>query len=556
MNSRITIILAALVLLGGGALFRLAFLQISNHGFYKALAAGQQQVSSLAKGERGEIFARDKEGKLYPLAFNKRIASVFISPPEVEDEKKTAEVLSRVLGLSLSGIQEKISKKESLYELIAKNISKEQKEVIEREQLAGLYVGQDAVRFYPQEAFASRLLGFTNQDGKGQYGVEEYHNEQLEGKEGVDSNAQNPGGYLLSAAQHSAPDGQDIYLTIDYHIQAQAEELLQKQSETLAYEEGTIIIADPQTGKLLALATYPNFNPNNYSGTRDLSLFQNPAVQKLFEPGSIFKPLTMAAALDREKITPDTQYEDTGVVHIGGRFVENYGKRSYGKRTMKEVLQFSINTGAVFAQQQLGTEHFLAYIKKFGIFEPTHIDLPGEVYSENREFQKGYAINFATASFGQGIEMNTLQILRAFFAFANNGYRVDPYITQGEKKDLHKIAVISPQTASEITSMLVSVIEEGYGKKAKIPGYYIAGKTGTAQISWSALGVSKSGYSEQTLQSFIGYAPAYHPKFIILVVLRNPKTGTAEYSAMPIFKDLAKYIIDYYQISPDYKIEE
>jgi cell division protein FtsI/penicillin-binding protein 2 len=226
---------------------------------------------------------------------------------------------------------------------------------------------------------------------------------------------------------------------------------------------------------------------------------------------------------------------------------------------MNEVLEYSINTGAVFAERQLGHDNFLQYIKKFGIFEPTNIDLAGEVFSENKEFQKGYEINFATASFGQGIEMTPIQLVRAFSAIANNGMRTEPYLVEKEPSTELSLSagepVISSQTSSQLTAMLVSVVENGYSKRAKIPGYHIAGKTGTAQISWSALGVSKSGYSDKTIQSFVGYAPAFDPKFLILVKLDNPKTKTAEYSAIPIFRDLAKYIIDYYQIPPDYEIE-
>jgi len=564
---RITIVLGLFCLLSAGALVRLGFLQIIQQGLYKALAQGQQQTSSLAKGERGQIFVQDKKGDLFPLASNKRISSVFISPSEIKDADGVIEILSDALSVSKEVLAEKISYTDSVYQIIEKNITKEQEQRIEKEKLSGVYIGQDVVRFYPQAGFASRILGFTNQDGKGQYGVEEQFNDILEGKEGINQDVQNPGGYLFLPSKTRVADGKDIVLSIDYNIQSFAESLLEKRVEDLNYEEGTIVVADPTSGKILAMAVYPNFDPNQYGKVKDLSLFQNPSVQNLFEPGSIFKPITMASAIDKGKVTPETEYVDKGIVNVGGRFITNYDQRTYGRRTMTEVLQFSINTGAVFAEQQLGSENFLQYIKKFGIVEPTHIDLPGEVFSENREFQKGYAINFVTGAFGQGIEMNPLQILRAFFAFTNEGVRIDPYITEGVineegkvealvARNENNVQVISSDTASKITSMLVKVVEEGFGKKAKIPGYYIAGKTGTAQIPWSALGISRKGYSDKTNQSFIGYAPAYNPKFMILVSLKNPNTGTAEYSAIPMFHDLAKYIIDYYQIPPDYKVEE
>jgi cell division protein FtsI/penicillin-binding protein 2 len=272
----------------------------------------------------------------------------------------------------------------------------------------------------------------------------------------------------------------------------------------------------------------------------------------------------MASAIDRGSITPQTKYVDYGILKIGGSTVTNYGNRTWGEKTMTQVLENSINTGAVFAEQQLGNTLFLKYIDSFGIFDPTGIDLD-EIYSENKEFKKGYEINFANASFGQGIEMTPIQLIRAYSAIINNGKIINPYIVEKIKNKeeitetkpvVREEAIISPKAASQVVGMLVSVVGNSYSKAAQIPGYYVAGKTGTAQISYSALGMNKRGYSEKTWQSFIGFAPAYNPKFVILVKLDNPDTKTAEYSAIPIFHDLAKYIIDYYQIPSDYSEEK
>jgi len=265
----------------------------------------------------------------------------------------------------------------------------------------------------------------------------------------------------------------------------------------------------------------------------------------------------MASALNEGKITPSTTYTDPGAIKISGFTIFNYGQRVYpGKITMTEVLEKSINTGAVFAERQISHQTFLDYIEKFGFFEPTGIDLQGEVFSTNSNLKKGYEVNFATASFGQGIEMTPIQLFGAFSAISNGGKLVKPYMLENPDPNLDEIKgrqIISQKTAAQLTAMLVSVVENGFGKSAKIPGYYIAGKTGTAQIAFSALGIDKSGYSEKTIQTFAGFAPAFNPRFLILVKLDNPKTRTAEYSAVPIFRELAKYIIDYYQIPPDYQ---
>ena len=540
------VVLLAIVIIG-----RLAYLQIVNQGFYKALAQGQQNLSSLAKGERGQIFTKDRDGTLYTLASSRKIPFIFVSPVEIEDKKQAAQQLSSLLSIPESKIAEKMNEEGSLYELIQKDVSSEQADLVAKAKIKGIYVGEDAVRFYPQGSLAAHVLGFTNQEGKGQYGIEEYYNSFLEGKEGIATTNSNPGGYLFSS-QDTVKDGSDVILTLDYRIQAQAEDLLKKAVADLEAQEGSIVVMDPATGRILAMASAPSFDPNEFGSVPGgLERFQNPVIEKLFEPGSIFKPLTMAGAIEKGKVTPDTTYEDKGILERGGETIRNYDNRSYGVQTMRQVLEFSINTGAVFAEEQLGHQNFMDFIKRFGIFEQTGIDLAGEIYSVNQELQKGHIISFATAAFGQGIDMTPLQILKAFSAIANKGMMVSPTMTESHGKQ--PLRVLSEETAATITSMLVSVVEDGFGKRARIGGYHIAGKTGAAQVSYSALGIAKAGYSDRTIQSFIGYAPAFNPRFMIMVEINNPGTRTAEYSAIPVFHDLAKYIIDYYQIPPDYE---
>ena len=469
------VVLLAIVIIG-----RLAYLQIVNQGFYKALAQGQQNLSSLAKGERGQIFTKDRDGTLYTLASFRKIPFIFVSPVEIEDKKQAAQQLSSLLSIPESKIAEKMNEEGSLYELIQKDVSSEQADLVAKAKIKGIYVGEDAVRFYPQGSFAAHVLGFTNQEGKGQYGIEEYYNSFLEGKEGISTTNSNPGGYLFSS-QDTVQDGSDVILTLDYRIQAQAEALLKKAVADLEAQEGSIVVMDPATGRILAMASAPSFDPNEFGSVPGgLERFQNPVIEKLFEPGSIFKPLTMAGAIEKGKVTPDTTYEDKGILERGGETIRNYDNRSYGVRTMRQVLEFSINTGAVFAEEQLGHQNFMDFIKRFGIFEQTGIDLAGEIYSVNQELQKGHVISFATAAFGQGIDMTPLQILKAFSAIANKGMMVNPTMTESHSKQ--PVRVLSEETAATITSMLVSVVEDGFGKRARIEGYHIAGKPGTAQV--------------------------------------------------------------------------
>ena len=519
-------------LFGAALAGKLFLLQVVKHDFYSALALGLQKNSPSRVIERGEIFFQNHN---LPIAANKTVIYLYASPKEIPFNQKEpiAQKLSELVNLDKDFILEKL-KQDTLYQRLKDDLTSEELDKLEKLKLEGVYLRQELRRNYPYEEFAAHLLGFVNKDGQGQYGVEGYWDEVLK-------------------------TGEDLHLTIDYNIQYQAEKLLKEAAGRLKIEGGTIIVMQPDSGRLLALANWPSFDPNRY-WEEDLEVFQLDAIQKIFEPGSIFKPLTLAGALDLGKITPQTTYLDKGYVKIEGwpEPLYNYDKRVYGEQTMTNVLEKSINTGAVFAEQQLGHINFLEYIKKFGIFEKTEIDLEGEVYSSNQDFKRGYEINFATAAYGQGIEMTPMQIARAFSAIANGGKLVRPYLAERleTKPQISDNKVISQSTASKLTAMLVSVVENGFGKAAQIPGYYVAGKTGTAQMSFSALGLGQRGYSEKTWQSFVGFVPAFDPEFLILVKLNDPATRTAEYSAVPVFQKLAKYIIDYYKIPPDYEVSK
>ncbi len=537
---RVNLILALIFFFGLAVISRLFFIQILHGDFYKALAQGLYSIDEESIGERGEIFFKNGES----LAINIDWPLIFASPRQIKKAEisQIAEILAPVLNLDKDLILEKLQE-DNLYEIIKKRLSEEEVKKIKELNLTGIYLGKESGRYYPQETLTSKVVGFLDAEKRGQYGLEGYYEEILRGER--------------------KNKGSDLFLTIDYPIQFTAEKLLEKAEENLDIEGGEIIVIDPNSGKILALANSPNFNPNEYSKVTDLAVFQNSVTQKIFEPGSVFKPMTMAGALEEEVITPQTTYTDEGFVKIDGwpKPIYNYGQRVYGVQTMTNVLEKSINSGAIFVENQLGHNLFLRYIENFGIFEPSGIDFQ-ETFSENKEFKKGYEINFATAAFGQGIEMTPIQLIRAYCAIANGGKLVKPYLVEKIRENdkiieiqpkIEENPIISPKTTSQLTAMLISVVENGFAKPAKIPGYYIAGKTGTSQVSFAALNIDKKGYSEKTWQTFVGYTPAFNPQFLILVKLDNPKTKTAEYSAVPIFHDLAKYIIDYYQIPPDYE---
>jgi len=536
---------------------RLYFLQVLKGDYYRALAHGQQKIIREVTAERGRVFFQGGQF----LATNKRGKFLYISPREIKDKEETAKIISEIINLPESELLEKIEK-DNYFQLLKKRLSKEEIDSLKKLNLKGIYFGKATFRNYPQGTLASQVIGFLNEDGQGQYGLEGYYDQILKGEKKLQKRLTTPWRYLTSLIDSGPKRGLDIWLTLDYPIQFMAEKLLQQAKENFNIESGQIIVIEPQSGRILALANFPNFDPNRhqeYANAKGLDIFQNSAIQKIFEPGSVFKPITLAAALEEGKITPQTTYYDEGKVRLDGWTIYNFERRKWGERTMTEVLEKSINTGTVFAQRQLGNEKFLKYIESFGLFEPSGIDLEGETFFHNRNLKQGRDIKFATVSYGHGIGITPIQLVRAFSVIANGGKLIEPYIVERivgseiiEKKGRTIPGIIiSPKTISQLTEMMVSTVEQGFGRRARIPGYYVAGKTGTAQIP---LRDKRGYYSDKTIQSFIGFAPAFDPKFLILVKLNNPeKRTTAAYSAAPIFRELAKYIIDYWRIPPDYE---
>jgi len=526
-NWRFTILFLIVIVIWSGVITRLVFLQILRGGMYKALAKGQQEIINTVTGERGTIYIYDND-KLSVAATNKTQPFCYLSLKVVEDIEATATQLSQILNLEAQEILEKINNSESHFVIVKKELTKEEIEGLKKLNLKGVYLETEQVRYYPQKYLASDILGFVNSDGRGNYGIEGFFNNVLSGKEKLIKQANTFFGKIFDFNPNELK-GEDIVLTIDKNIQAYAQFLLEEASEDLGINSGQIIVVNPKNGKVLALVDYPPFDPNKYQEyAKNPSIFLNKAIQTLYEPGSTFKPITMAAAINEGKVTPDTTYEDKGFVKIGGRTIYNYGQRVWGIRSMKEVLEKSINTGAVFVEQQLGHQLFLKYLEKFGVFEKTNIQLEGEIYSLNKELKKGYEVNFATAAFGQGIELTPINLVRIYTALANKGNLmrltivdkiIDNKKTQIIEPKIERKNIITEKTAEVVTKMLVGVVEEGFGKRAKVPGYYIAGKTGTSQIPYSSLGINKKGYSDATWQSFIGYFPAFDPQVFCLSCL-------------------------------------
>lgn len=558
-NWRINAILILIFIFGAAIISRLFFLQILNHKLFQAQALGQQVAFNKIQGARGEIFFENSSGEIKSLAINKDEWTISVMAQDIQDKPLFAETLAKNIGEAKEQLLLKLDSQDS-YQVLKKGLSSDELDKIKALNLKGLSWQNEPARFYPQERLASQVVGFLGGEGFGQYGVEGYYEDILKGKSGIKEDKKGLDSIFSNDSQVSL-DGSDLYLTLDYNIQFQAESLLKNAGNDLGIDSGQIIVLKPDSGRIIALANFPSFNPNLYSKEKDLDIFQNSAAQKLFEPGSVMKPFTMAIALNDGKITADTTFVDSGFVKIGSKTIHNFDNKKYGEQTMTQVLENSVNTGAVFVSQQISHETYSDYFDKFGFTEKTGVDLQGEVSSRNENLKQGSDIEYATASFGQGIEVTPIQFVRAFCALANGGKLVKPYIVEkivnGKDKSYTKPQpqeqIISQQTISQLTPMLVSVVEKGFGSGAKVPGYYIAGKTGTAEVPLK----NNKGYEpDKTIQSFIGFGPAFNPQFLILVKLDNPKIPKSSLSAAPVFKKLAQYIINYWQIPPDYDVNK
>jgi cell division protein FtsI/penicillin-binding protein 2 len=538
---RVSVVFFLFILASVGMLTKLFDLQILKGDYYKAMAMGQQALPKKDQGLRGNIFLLDSSFPLTQIR-SKYVARIFPSKLTLNQYSSEASALAEIFGEKREDWLVNIQRGET----IKKEITDQQMEVLRKKNLTSVTLESSKARFYPQNDFASHLVGFVDPDGLGHYGLEGYYNDVLTGDNSLSQQ---------NSEDQKPYQGSDLWLTIDYKLQYQAEKLLKQAKVDWQIDSGQIIIQEPSTGKILAMANFPSFNPNDYGSQKDFNIFLNKTLQKTFEPGSIFKPVTMAAGLEEGLVTPQTTYEDKGVVNLGGPGIYNFAKHIFGVCDMTMVLMQSINTGVVFVEDKLGSERFLRYVSKFGFFDKAGIDLDGEVNAENKTLKNGYPRDFATASFGQGIESTPLQMIQAFSTIANGGKLMKPYvvakITQPNGEEIitqPKMVrqVISEKTAQELAVMLEKVVGEGSGRKAKITGYQIAGKTGTAQV------IVNGRYSEDvTTQSFAGFFPADNPRVVVLVKLDNPKHSLeAGSSATPIGREIIKYLIDLWQIPP------
>lgn len=551
------------VCLAGVLVARMAVLQVFRHDVSTALAKEQRLVSRALPTERGEIFLGDG-GELYPIAVNREYSLAYAVPGDVVNDAETAREMGEILSVDADSILEKISKKDDPFEILKRRVSDEEVMKIRERKPEGIFLLPETYRYYPGDHLAAQTVGFVgmkDDDYEGRYGIEASFEEVLRGKAGSVSNERDASGrWIALGGKHFTPPehGGNLVLTIERVIQYEVEKILKEAIEEFHAASGTIIVLDPETGSVVALASFPSFNPNEYAKVEAPEAFLNPAVSLPYEPGSIMKPITMAIGIEDGKVNASTEYVDTGVVKEAGYAIRNAEEKVYGRSSMMRVLQESMNTGVIFVERLVGNERFREYLKRFGFGEKTGIDLPAESPGNIKNLlNTKRSIEFYTASFGQGITATPLQMASAYAALANGGMLMRPRIVRqiilsdGRIEDVSPEevrSVVSEETAREIGKMLRNVVVNGHGKRANVSGYSVVGKTGTAQVAKRG----EKGYEEgMNIGSFVGYAPLEDPKFVVLVKIDNPKEVVwAESSAAPTFGKVMKFLLESSGVKP------
>jgi cell division protein FtsI/penicillin-binding protein 2 len=562
-NGRIHVLTFLFFAIIGILLFHFYALQFVQHSQYQALANGQHSFFKNLIPERGEIFMKDKNGS-YPAAVNRATKMVYAIPTEIENPDATAFMVAEILQLDAVELKGKFEKSDDMYEPLKHRLSDEEIDKINNSKLKGIYLSDESYRYYPSGELAANVVGFVGwKDDSlgGRYGLESYFDEELKGVKGSIFQQRDAfGGWIGMGNKEfsEAKNGDTIFLTIDHIVQYQTERILKNAVSKYGADGGSIIVMEPETGKILSMASFPSFNPNEYARVENIDNFRNTAVNDAYEPGSIFKPFTIAAGLDSDKITPDLTYTDTGAVTEAGYTIKNSDLKANGLQTMTEVLEKSLNTGVIYVEKLVGNKNFADYIERFGFGEKTGIELIGEADGNISNLKNLKSnIQFFTASFGQGVTTTPVQLAVAYGAIANGGTLMKPQIVnrivhpdgREEVIDPQEVRrVISQKAAMQTAQILRSVVVKGHGKRGDVPGFLVGGKTGTAQV----VDAETKGYSEDKFTgSFAGFAPINDPKFTIIVKLDTPKNVEwAESSAAPAFGELMKFLLEYYNIEP------
>ena len=536
---------------------RLFYWQVIRSPELRLEAASQYYFTFTLPAQRGAILAFDFK----PLVLNQSAYLAYAQPKDIRDIAGFSTQVSSILGLDRKNLEIALSEPGKMWVPVAHKVEASRVSELRALALNGLGFEREPKRMYPESSMAAHLVGFVGSDEQGKdrgyFGLEGYYNRELSGKDGyLQLEKDVRGSPILVGETHRTEsyDGRSIVLWLDRSVQRSAEQRLLEGIGKYGAKAGSVVVMDPKTGGILAMASYPNYHPGAFA-QYPKEYYQNPVIAGVYEPGSTFKVLVMAMGIDRNAVKSTTIAEETGPVRVGEYRIRTWDDSYRGTISMTDVLVHSSNVGMVFVQKKLGKEGMLDALHRFGFGQLTGIDLQEEAEANIRTDSDWNEIDLATASFGQGIGVTPIQMVRAVGAIANNGKMVKPQVVKEirdesgnvvRNKPNNVFSVISPNTAQIVTEMMVASVDRGEAKWAKPKGYRIAGKTGTAQIP-----VAGHYDENKTIASFVGFAPADNPKFVMLVTLNEPTSSPwGSETAAPLFFAISRDLFSYYGISP------
>src|SRR3989338_2823428 len=551
-NMKIKVIFLFFIFFYLAIIVRLFFLQVIISPTYKD---SPYLKTTKINSVRGRIFDRNNQ----PLVLNQNSYQLHLEPKKINDKDRLIHLLSDSLEVPEASISGRIDMSKD-WLAIQGGLTQEQKDNINKLNLKSVGFDYQTKRFYPEASLSAHLLGFLGKNDQsedvGYLGLEGFYDRDLKGLPGFVETERDILGrpILIGVQQRVEPEnGRDLILTVDKTVQEISKKKLLEGLELYKAKKGCVITADPKTMAILALVCLPDYDLEKYYLFSE-DYYKNSAISDLFEPGSIFKPLIMAAALEEKKIKPNDIYNETGQVSVGEYNIKTWNDKYEGKISMTRILEKSSNVVMVYIGEKLGNKKIYSYLEKYEFGQNTGIDLQGEVSGYLKPQANWYPIDYSTVTFGQGIAITPIQMIRAFASIINGGYLIRPYLVQKivsenkvvEIKPKIERKIISPLTSEIIKKFLISTVENAEAKWDRPKGYKIGGKTGTAQVP------IKGHYDPtKTIASFIGFAPANDPKFLTFIVLYEPKTSPwGSETAAPLFFEIAKQLIVYYNISP------
>jgi len=563
---RVVSMLGIALVLAGMVWSRLAYWQVAEHGRLTMQAQAQYREYVELPALRGSIFDRN----LTQLVVNTTVYSAFVSPDQIQagDRDRVATGLSTVLGVDKAKLLT-VLESSSKFAYVQRRFSKAKADQLRALKLPGVGLQDETQRSYlpgitAGTTLASNLLGFVDWNGDGRYGLEERYQKTLAGTPGYISSYRDLSNREIVLGSHTHQDpvnGSDLVLSLDANIQYAAEQALAEGVKRDRAESGSVLIMDPSTGGIVAWADYPSYNANDFNHT-DAALFKDNVLSYVYEPGSVMKVVTLSGAINSGAITPSTVINDPGYVKVGGYWIYDWDRRNHGNIDYTYVLEHSLNVGAMKAMLAEGHDAYYRNMQAFGLTQPSGIDVAGENYIPIPSAPQMQDSQYATTAFGQGIDVNMVQMLAAINVVANGGKYAPPHLVERTGTQINPLLlqpqrqVISPDTAAKMTTMMQMVVQHGSGWTSRIRGFELdqAGKTGTSQIP------AGGKYTQDVWASFVGFLPAKHPKFTMLVVIRKPHYPGSEQdwtmndgylTAEPIWRQIALAMVAGWHITPD-----